>query len=687
MAFTAHNAYRDVHYFRVSRSLYETLRKTLHESLKKRWVVPNSTGSPQPATNQQGDEFIRAALPDLALTVLMQSVVHMTGRLDIIREAPRSKLPLFSGDGSGGLSADEAAPILDRCLQAIRQWQDAGCPEPYRPTDAELLEMLDYVAGAKMSPRYVGLIKEELGADGDAREFKWRQTVEPAKLEAFPVLIVGAGMSGLLMGLRLKQAGVPFTIVEKNTGIGGTWFENRYPGCRVDVPSHCYSFSFVRNFRWPNQFSPQPELRRYFDYCADEFGIRDNICFGTQVLSASFDENNSEWQVRLRDGNGERDVRAKALIGAVGQLNRPSIPKIDGDDSFAGARFHTAQWRSDVALEGKRIAVIGTAATAVQLIPELARIAGHLTVMQRTPNWIIVHPQYRREIRAAEDWAFENLPFYARWYRIMLFGWGVDGSPTAYKIDPAWPQNGLSVSAANDDRRIRLTTRIREVIGEENTELLEKVIPKYPPFVKRPNPGDGGFYRALLQPNVDLVTEGVEKIVAEGIIDATGKLHEVDVIIYATGFKGLEFLAPMEILGLDGVSIRDFWGDDPGAYFGMAVPGFPNFFMMYGPGTNLGFNGNLIFNSECQARYIAQCISYQIANDIPALQVKKSVYDDYAHRMEEALADFTWSHGSAGNWYKNSRGKVIANSPWPLVDYWDWTRELNPDDFEIVKPA
>jgi len=648
--------------------------------------VPNSSGNLQSASSQQSDEFIRAALPDLALTVLMQSVVHMTGRLDIIRDAPCSRLPLFSGDGSGGLSPEEAAPILDRCFEAIRQWQQAGCPPPYQPTDAELLEMLDYVAGAKMSSHYVGLIKEELGANGDARAFKWQQVVEPAKLEAFPVLIVGAGMSGLLMGLRLKQAGIPFTIVEKNTGIGGTWFENRYPGCRVDVPSHCYSFSFVRNFRWPNQFSPQPELRRYFDHCADEFGIRDNIRFGTQVLSATFDEHSSEWRVRLRDGDGEREVRARALIGAVGQLNRPSIPKITGDDSFAGARFHTAQWQSDVALEGKRIAVIGTAATGVQLIPELARIAGHLTIMQRTPNWIIVHPQYRREIKAAEEWAFENLPFYSRWYRIMLFGWGIDGSPTAYKIDPTWPQNGLSVSAANDDRRIRLTAKIREVIGEDNTELLEKVIPKYPPFVKRPNPGDGGFYRALLQPNVDLVTDGAEKIVPEGIIDASGKLHEVDVIIYATGFKALEFLAPMEIRGVDGVSIKEFWGEDPGAYFGMAVPGFPNFFMMYGPGTNLGFNGNLIFNSECQARYISQCISHQIANDIPALQVKKSVYDDYARRMEEALADFTWSHGSAGNWYKNSRGKVIANSPWALLDYWDWTRVLNPDDFEIVKP-
>lgn len=650
-------------------------------------LVPKSTGSLQPQACVEGDGFIRAALPDLALTVLMQTVVHMTGRLDIIREAPPSKLPLFSGDGSGGLTSDESAKVLDRCFDAIREWRDAGCPPPYQPTDAELLEMLGYVAGAKMHPRYVGLIKEELGADGDARVFKWKQPVAEQKRKAFPVLIVGAGMSGLLMGLRLKQAGIPFTIVEKNQGIGGTWFENRYPGCRVDVPSHCYSFSFVRNFRWPNQFSPQPELRRYFDHCADEFGIRENIRFGTQVVSAQFDSKNTEWVVRLRDVNGEREMRVRALISAVGQLNRPSIPKIEGDESFAGARFHTAQWRDDVPLQGKRVAVIGTAATAVQLIPELANIAERLSVFQRTPNWIILHPQYRREITAAEEWAFEKLPFYSRWYRIMLFGWGIDGSPSAYKIDPAWPKDGLSVSAANEDRRIRLTNKIREVIGEDNTELLEKVIPKYPPFVKRPNPGDGGFYRALMRPNTDLVTDAIDKIIPEGIIDSTGKLHEVDVIVYATGFKALEFLAPMEIRGIDGNTIKEFWGDDPGAYFGMTVPGFPNFFMTYGPGTNLGFNGNLIFNSECQARYIAQCIGYQISNDIPAMQVRKSVYDDYANKMEAALADFTWSHGSAGNWYKNSRGKVIANSPWPLIDYWDWTRTPAPDDFEIVVGA
>lgn len=639
----------------------------------------------QPIT--ESDECIRAALADLATTVLMLSVVHITGRLDIIRNAPAAKLPLYSGDGTGGFTPEQKQAILDEAVAAVCQWRDAGCPPPYRPRDAELHEMMSYLAGAPLDSRYVPMLKEELGPDGDARQFSWDQPVDKEKLDAFPVLIIGAGMSGLLNGFRLKQAGIPFTIVEKNPEVGGTWYENRYPGCRVDVPSHCYSFSFLRNYNWPNQFSPQPVLNRYFKQFADTFALREHIRFETEVLGASFDEQAAEWEIRLRGAKGEETLRARAVISAVGQLNKPAVPEIKGCESFTGHQFHTARWRDDVELEGKRIAVVGTAATAVQLIPELAKVASQLTVFQRTPNWIIIHPEYRKEFGEAEEWALTHLPFYARWYRVMNYGWGIDGSPAHLKIDPDWPQDGLSVSAANEDRRVRLTANIRAAIGEEHTDLLDKVIPKYPPFVKRPNPGDGGYYRALLQDNVELVTDGVQEIVAQGLIDSSGRQHEFDIIVYATGFKAMDFLAPMEIRGVDGVNIKEFWGDDPGAYLGMTVPGFPNFYMMYGPGTNLGFNGNLIFNSECQTRYITESFRHQILNDLPAIEVKESVYQDYGQRMEEALEGFTWSHGSTGNWYKNSRGKVIANSPWSLLDYWDWTRKPNFAEFNVVTLA
>ncbi len=635
-------------------------------------------------TVTQCDEYIQSALPELALTVLMLSVVHMTGRMDIIHDAPLSKLPLYSGDASGGLAAADKQVILDKAFQAVREWRDNGCPAPYYPNDAELQEMMDYVAGVPLDSRYVSMLKEDLGMDGEARAIRGKNPVDANTLDSLPVLIIGAGMSGLLMGFRLKQAGIPFEIVEKNAGVGGTWFENRYPGCRVDVPSYCYSYSFVHDYDWPKQFSPQAELKRYFEHCADLFDLREHISFGTQVERAVYDEEQAAWNVSLRDSHGERQMGARAVVSAVGQLNRPSIPSIKGEETFSGERLHTTQWREDIALEGKRVAVIGTAATAVQLVPELARSVAHLTVFQRTPNWIIIHPEYRRDIKDAEEWALRGLPFYARWYRIMLYSWGVDGNPAHMKIDPAWPQDGLSISAANEERRVRMTQNIRDAVGAENAELLEKVIPKYPPFVKRPNPGDGGYYRALLQDNVELIADGVEEIVAGGIIDASGRFHELDLIVYASGFKAMDFLAPMDVRGLGGVSIKDYWGEDPGAYLGMTVPEFPNFFMLYGPGTNLGFNGNLIFNSECQTRYIGDCIAHQFINDLPAMQVRTDVYNDYCQRMEEALESFSWSHGSTGNWYKNARGKVIANSPWSLLDYWTWTREFNPDDFQVI---
>jgi 4-hydroxyacetophenone monooxygenase len=509
--------------------------------------------------------------------------------------------------------------------------------------------------------------------------------VTAAAKAACPVLVIGAGLSGIVMGYRLRQAGLPFTIVEKNTGPGGTWFENRYPGARVDVPSHCYSFSFMRRQRWPELFSAAPALRAYFENCVTELGLGPHVRYGQEATAARYDAGAGAWDVTLRSADGaEETVRARAVISAVGQLNRPLIPDHPGDDNFKGRRLHTARWPADLDVAGKRVGVIGAAATALQLIPELARTADKLVVFQRSPTWVHIHPEYRRAIRPGEQWAMDHLPGYADWYRVLLYNWAGDGAGEHMKIDPAWT-SATSVSAANEAQRQRLTAGVLKLIGDD-PGLAAKVIPTYPPGVKRPNLGDGGYFRALTRDNVELVTDGVARFTETGVTDGAGVHRPLDVVVYATGFRALEYLAPMTVEGAGGVSLNDFWRDEPGAYLGVTAPGFPNFFLMYGPGTNLGYNGNLFFNAECQAHYISGCLKWMVEDGLETIAVKPEVYADYARRMDEALSTFTWSHPSASNWYKNKAGKVIANSPWPLVDYWEWTRAPDPAEF-IVRPA
>jgi 4-hydroxyacetophenone monooxygenase len=630
------------------------------------------------------DAEISAAVAEMGLLPLVMSSVHMTGRMDIVRSLGQTRPPQFSADASGSIPEQQAAAVRASVIDVIRTWRDAGCPTPYRPSEPEIREMIDVLAGKALSPRYTPLLTEELGFEGDARAFEWeRLPPAPAKAE-YPVLIIGAGLAGIVMGYRLKQAGIPFTIVEKNSGPGGTWFENRYPGARVDIPSHCYSFSFLRRQRWPELFSPAPVLRAYFETCIDDLSLRQQVRYGLEALRARYEARDHNWEVTLKSATGEEVLRVRAVVSAVGQLNRPLIPEIPGREIFGGRCLHTSRWTEDLNVDGRKVAVIGTAATALQVIPELAKTAEKLVVFQRSPTWVYVHPQYRRTIRRGEQWAMDHLPGYADWYRVLLYNWAGDGAADHMRIDPNWKQEG-SVSAANEAQRVRLTKGMMEAIGHNST-LAAKVIPTYPPGVKRPNLGDGGYFRALTNENVELVTDGVARFTETGLMDGAGRHHDADIVVFATGFRALEYLAPMEIVGRGGRRLDQFWQDDPGAYLGMTVPHFPNFFLMYGPGTNLGYNGNLFFNAECQAGYIAGCIRWMVEDQLEALEVKSQVYVEYASRMQEALLNYTWSHSGAGSWYKNKAGKVVANSPWPLIDYWEWTRRPNPADFNITPP-
>lgn len=652
-----------------------------HPVTSSRPATAVSFSAPEPIT--ESDAEIARALESANIPSLMAAIVHLTGDTGILRGRIRPG-PAALGDLSGGMSDDDKARVRRMALDALLAYRDGGCRLPAPPSRETVHEMMNFVVGEPVPERYVPMMMEELALDGrDARDVDWDDV--PAEARAgFHVVVIGAGMSGLLTAIRLEHAGIPYTVIEKNDGVGGTWLENTYPGCRVDIGNHFYCYSFEPNPDWSEYFSRQPELRAYFEDCATRHGVRGHIRFRHEVVSATFDEETARWAVEVRgpDGRSETLV-ANAVVSAVGQLNRPKIPEIPGLDTFAGPAFHSAEWQHEHDLTGRRVAVIGTGASAFQLVPELAKTVAQLSVFQRSPAWMLPNPDYHREVGEGTKWVLKHVPFYGRWYRFLIFWPGSDGLMPALIVDPDWPHPERSINALNEATRQAFTQYMESQVGDD-PELLAKVVPSYPPFGKRMLQDNGSWLSTLKQPHVDLITAGIDRIERDAIVDVDGVRHEVDVIVFATGFHASRFLWPMKITGRGGAVLSEIWGDDPKAYLGITVPRFPNLFCLYGPATNLAHAGSIIFHSECQVRYLLGCIRAVLARGARALDCREDVNDEFNRRLDETLARTVWSHPGMNSWYKNARGRVTATSPWLLVDYWNWTREPDLADYEVI---
>ena len=628
----------------------------------------------------EANQFLADAVEHANIPTLMMSLIHLSGDASLLDGPirPRRTLP---GVVDGGFSDDEKASVRSMALEALCDCRDRGGTLPPLPPLATISRMMSFAVGDHVSDEYVPMFSEEMALDtGDARDVAWDGSAMDRRAE-FQVVVIGAGMSGLLAAIRLKQASIPFVVLEKNDAVGGTWLENTYPGCRVDVANHFYCYSFSPNHDWPEFYSQRAELRDYFERCTGQFDVRGHIRFGTEVLAAIWDESAARWNVRIKTRAGEETLSANVVVSAVGQLNRPRLPDIVGRDLFGGPSFHSAKWQSEHDLTGRRVAVIGTGASAFQLAPEVAKIAQRLYVFQRSPPWMGPNPRYHARVSDAKKWLLRCVPYYARWYRFLLFWPGSDGLMPALEVDPAWPHPERSVNAVNDATREYLTQYIATQVGDD-TELLAKVVPTYPPFGKRMLQDNGTWLKALKRPNVELITQPIDEITPRGI-RAGGADYDVDVIVYATGFHANRFLWPMHIVGRDGVVLRERWGEEPRAYLGITVPGFPNFFCLYGPGTNLAHAGSIIFHSECQVRYVMGCLAALLREGYRSMECRRQVHDAYAARFDARHAQLVWSHPGMNSWYKNGHGRVLTTSPWRLVDYWTWTRTPDLEDFEL----
>lgn len=470
-------------------------------------------------------------------------------------------------------------------------------------------------------------------------------------------LIIGAGMSGLCMAIQLKRAGrESFVLLEKSNEVGGTWLDNSYPNCGCDIPSYLYSYSFAPRTTWTQKYARQPEILQYFRDVADQFDIRKSVRFGQTVREARYDEASKLWHVTTESGEV---WKARFLVSAVGQLNRPKIPAIPGADSFQGAAWHSAKWNRDVDLTGKRVAVIGNGASVIQFLPIIAQQAGHIDLFQRSPSWI--HPLYNFHYTNFGKWWLTNVPFAAQMYRLSIF------------VDCEWKFIAFRKqgSLANRIYRWWLERKMKAVV---RPDMHDALIPKYEPGCKRILLSSD-YLQTVQRPNVSLITEPIESFDTKGI-KTKSQHYPADVVIYGTGFRSTEFLQPMKIVGRRGESLDVAWQERPRALYGLMTPHFPNFFMLYGPNTNLGHN-SIIYMVEGQVQYLMQCLSKMKTAGHQEIEVREEAVKSYNEEVQARLGKTVWA-GECGSWYKTAEGVISNNWFGPAFMY---RRRVKTPDF------
>jgi len=502
----------------------------------------------------------------------------------------------------------------------------------------------------------------------------------------FKVLVIGAGVSGLCAAINLQMLGINFEVVERNSTVGGVWWENHYPGAGVDTPNHLYSYSFAP-FDWQKYFCLRDELHAYLEHVCDNFEVRNNIRFDTGVERIEYQESRQKWLVTLRlpDGTSQQ-TEANVVISAAGIFNPPVFPDIDGLDEWKGEKWHTARWPKDADLAGKRVAIIGNGASCMQIAPEIQDEVESLTIFQKSVHWAAPFEQFRKEVPDPIRALLREVPLYRNWYRVRL-GWTFnDRIHSALQKDPDWEHPERSLNAQNDAHRAYFTQYVVDELGDKAPELLERVLPTYPPFGKRMLM-DNGWYRMLRNPKVTLVDNHVDRIEHDRLRTEEGTEYEADVLLLATGFDVLNFITTYEAVGRSGASLTDHWEQDNAkAYLGTVVPDFPNLFTLYGPNLQPGHGGSLIFVVEMQVRYIMDMIQKMLQDKIGAVEIRKEVHDAYNDKVDLAHEQMVWAHPGMTSYYRNERGRIVVNSPWRNVDFYQMTREANLEEY-LAEPV
>ena len=614
------------------------------------------------------------------IPTLLMVLVQLTGDEKWLAEPyiPRRGKGLDDND-SGSLPLKIQKEIRTAASAAITAWAQGVPAALPRPSRAFLARMLSVAMVEDVPEQYGDIIAAAMKFD-DA----------PLRAQAPPhtkAIIIGAGVSGICAAVRLREMGVACQIFEKNQGFGGTWWENRYPGCGVDTPNLTYTFSFAAN-DWSRYFPLQKEILGYLEKTANQYELQKHVAFDTKVQRARWRERDAQWEVQVTDRDGRVQTHySDILFSATGVLNIPRVPTIKGMDGFKGTVFHSSAWPEGLNVEGKRVAVIGNGASAMQIVPAIAPKVSQLTIFARSKQWAAPFPQFGKEVPEAVRYLLNVMPLYKGWYEQRL-SWTFNDRvhETLFK-DPKWRDPARSVNAVNDRHRRFFTNYVISELGDRQ-DLLPHVLPDYPPFAKRMLL-DNGWYRTLRRENVRLIPQNLASVSGNTLTASDGETVEADVIILATGFKASEMLSSYEIVGRDGRVLSEFWeNDNASAYFGTTVPGFPNFFIMLGPNVGSGHGGSMIRNVECQTDYATSVLQEMFDQHASTAEVREAVYRNYSKKIDEAHEKMVWTHTGVDNWYRNSRGRVVVITPWRNDAFWKMTRQADPEEYVFgAKPA
>jgi 4-hydroxyacetophenone monooxygenase len=632
--------------------------------------------------DETDEKELRAAVAQGNVPILLLVLVQLTGDLRWLEPPylPSRTIGMDDND-SGGLPPELQQEVRAAAADAIISWRKDGKTALERPDDELLTRMLSVclgepvpgVSGRRMAAMLQAAIRPE--------ETAYPPVETPP---GFKVVVIGAGFSGLCMAARLTQARIPVLVLDKADDIGGVWFSNRYPGAGVDTPSYLYSLSFVP-YEWRHYYAGRDEVHAYLRHIVDRFELSPHIQLRREVTRAAFDEESQTWALDVRDENGEiRQVRANVVVSAVGIFNPPVIPDLNGLATFAGPAFHTAEWR-DVDLHGKRVAVVGNGASAMQTVPAIAAAVASLTVFQRSPHWIAPFPKFKAPIPEPTALLLREVPLYRAWFRERI-GWIFgDRNYRSLHKDPEWPWPERALNAQNDSHR-RFFERYLKTKLTGRPDLIDKCLPAFPPFAKRMLL-DNGWFDALRRDNVTLESDAITEVVPGGVVTSTGTRYDLDVLIFATGFGVARFISTLEVVGRDGRTLREAWNDDDArAYLGMTVPGFPNFFMMYGPNVN-GGGGSVLGHLEAEVHYILELLRQLMAAGAASADVKADAYESHASKVAARHENLIYTHPGVNTYYRNARGRVVTQNPFTNAEFWQLTRCPRLADYTLGFPG
>jgi 4-hydroxyacetophenone monooxygenase len=631
------------------------------------------------------EERLRAAVEVANVPVLLMVVFQMTADRKWLRTPYRpTRGQGLSDHDTGGLPDEVQTEIRRAAFDAMLALQRGVRPAVAAPDPDLIVEMMRVFMGEDVGPEYGPMLSSELARrlEPDKPDPSLGAFNAPA---GFSAIVIGAGVGGIIAAHHLNQMGVEYVVLEKQEEAGGVWQQNTYPGCGVDTPSHLYSFSFIEN-DWQRHFELRDGLADYFQRAAAGVRRGRGIRYGVDVQAAVYDERRSLWEVRVRNRDGAIEtLTAPVVISAVGILNRAVVPSVDGIENFSGETFHSSSWPDGLDVTGRRVGVVGTGASAMQISCEIVDEVSELVIFQRSPQWVAPFDKFRRPISEELRGLLGSSPLYRAWYWLRLFWQFGDSVIEALRADPDWPHPERSMNARNDGHR-KFFTRYLERALDGRRDLIAKTLPDYPPFGKRILL-DNGWYRMLLRDNVTLVNGAVTEVREHALVTQSGEEHDLDVIIWATGFDVAHYLASLEVRGRGGISLRDVWNDDdPRAYLGVSVPGFPNLFMLGGPNSFPG-SGSFMYFMEVQMGYIRRLLTAMVENGLTSIDASQQATDDLNAQMDELHAQMVWTHPGMSTWYRNRRGRVVLAMPFLNVEYWEMTRRADLENYNLCRDS